>query len=179
MQQSICSVCMRHDDMHESKLHNLVNFLVVVISPGLLLYTRLVYQLADGTDPDACKQNKATRMALDSVLYDKLAWDLSVAIYLSIGRAWFLYESREVKLVTGWFFAVFWSTMVGDVSIAALALAGTSLCNGERPVVIATVCAKQELSDYVSRCVLIGSCGLLCILFGRTCLQRWKLRATS
>lgn len=179
MQQSICSVCMRHDDMHESKLHNLVNFLVVVISPGLLLYTRLVYQLADGTDPAACKQNKATRMALDSVLYDKLAWDLSVAMYLSIGRVWFLYESREVKLVTGWFFAAFWCTMMCDVGIGALALAGTALCNGERPVVIATVCAKQELSDYVSRCVLIGSCGLLCILFGRTCLQRWKLRATS
>lgn len=161
-------------DMEQSKFYNLVILIVVVISPGLLLYARLVHQLSDANDPQACGENTSTRMALDSVLYDKLSWDLAVAVYLSVGRMWFLYECRETPINRVWFFAAFWCTVVCDAGVGALALAGTSLCNGERPVVIAAVCEKQELSDYVTRSLLIGSCGLLLILFGRACLLHRK-----
>ena len=162
------------DVMKQSKCYTLVILIVIVISPGCLLYTRLVHQLSDAADPRGCAENRATRIALDSVLYDKLPWDLSVAVYLSVGRVWFLFECAASPTTRTWFIIAFVCTIVCDVGVGALALAGTSLCNGERPVVIAAVCGKQEFSDYVSRSLLLGSCGLLLILFVRTCLQGQK-----
>ena len=160
--------------MKQSKCYTLVILIVIVISPGCLLYTRLVHQLSDAADPRGCAENRATRIALDSVLYDKLSWDLSVAVYLSVGRLWFLFECRDTPINRIWFVAAFVCTIVCDAGVGALAMAGTSLCNGERPVVIAAVCGKQEFSDYVTRSLLFGSCGLLLILFGRTCLLGQK-----
>ena len=173
MQRHVGGFYACHGNMPRTTFQTFAIVVIVIVSPCLLLYVRLVHQLG-GDNSHSCEHRRSTEMALDSVLYDKVVWDVSVAIYVGLGRVWILHENNRDDLLTGWICAAFLCTVATDAGVGTLAMAGTSLCHGERPVVIGAVCAKQQLSDRLTSGVLFGTSLLIWILFARTCLRLWK-----
>jgi len=178
MQRHVGGFYACHGNMPRTTFQTCAILVIVVVSPCILLYVRLVHQLG-GDNLHSCLQKRSTEMALDSVLYDKLVWDISVAIYVGLGRVWFLHESNREDLLTDWVIAAFYCTFVTDAGVGILAMAGTSLCQGDRPVIIGAVCAKQQLSDHLTSGVLFGTSLLIWILFAQTCLRHWKQHDVS
>ena len=118
---------------------------------------------------------------IDLVYSDRFAFHLFVSFYLCVGRLWFLYESRPSGYGDHpWVASAWCSTMVGDATVAVIALGLPILCHrgneddevpGDVPASLRIPCTEKLLQTVVVVTLLSGSCFISLVVFARTCHQ--------